>query len=220
MVNVVPSPSCDCTWISPLCCCMIWVEMARPSPVPSPAALVVKNGSKILAWVSALIPVPLSATLIYTLAPSSVLVMCNVGCWVCPIACAALLNRFSSTWLIWDGLQLTGSIAFNSVITSKCLILLRAMTREFLIQSLISTALILAWSMREKSRKLTTNSEIWLTPNLASSTNPCKSSLTASATNSSLQAMVCSIVWLMVAVSVGDACISCLSCWVWSINSS
>src|SRR5207237_68572 len=47
IVNSVYSPSCESTLISPRCSptTISWLSES-PSPVPSPAALVVKNGSK------------------------------------------------------------------------------------------------------------------------------------------------------------------------------
>ena len=57
----VNSPGCVSTSIDPPCCLTMtsWL-MDRPSPVPSPAGLVVKNGLKIFSFTSGGMPVPLS----------------------------------------------------------------------------------------------------------------------------------------------------------------
>ena len=60
--NRVPSPGALSTSIRPpWSWTMPWV-MLRPKPVPSPTALVVKNGSKICGKISSGMPQPLSAT--------------------------------------------------------------------------------------------------------------------------------------------------------------
>ena len=61
MVNSVNWPGCVSTAIVPACCLttMSWL-MESPSPVPSPAGLVVKNGLNILSLTSGGMPVPLS----------------------------------------------------------------------------------------------------------------------------------------------------------------
>ena len=57
----VNSPGCVSTSIEPPCCLTImsWL-IERPSPVPSPGGLVVKNGLNIFSLTSGGIPVPLS----------------------------------------------------------------------------------------------------------------------------------------------------------------
>src|SRR5262249_1875147 len=66
----VNSPGWVSTSMVPACCftMMSWL-MDRPSPVPSPAGLVVKNGLKILSLTSAGMPMPLSRMLISTRSP-------------------------------------------------------------------------------------------------------------------------------------------------------
>ena len=56
----VPWPGSLSTVITPLLCCTIPYTVERPSPVPSPTGLVVKNGSKIMDWVARSIPMPVS----------------------------------------------------------------------------------------------------------------------------------------------------------------
>ena len=62
MLNCVPRPSALSTRIAP----SFWRTMPNtvesPRPVPLPSGLVVKNGSKICACVSASIPDPVSET--------------------------------------------------------------------------------------------------------------------------------------------------------------
>ncbi|KAG1383806.1 hypothetical protein G6F59_017770 [Rhizopus arrhizus] len=61
-VIAVPSPRREltCTW--PWDCRTKLYSIDRPSPVPTPAALVVKKGSKMRCTVSAAIPQPVSVT--------------------------------------------------------------------------------------------------------------------------------------------------------------
>ena len=61
-INVVPLPTSLSTSIQPWCCLAMPYTVARPSPVPFPVLLVVKNGSKILGRTSGAIPQPLSLT--------------------------------------------------------------------------------------------------------------------------------------------------------------
>ena len=62
-MKVVPRPGSLDSVTYPEFCVTIPYTAARPSPVPSPAALVVKNGSKARAWVAASMPTPLSRTM-------------------------------------------------------------------------------------------------------------------------------------------------------------
>src|SRR5262245_41882863 len=68
--NAVYSPGVVSTSIDPPCCLtmMSWL-MDRPSPVPSPAGFVVKNGLNIFSFTSGGMPVPLSRTRISTRSP-------------------------------------------------------------------------------------------------------------------------------------------------------
>src|SRR5262245_40786586 len=70
MRNAVYSPGVVSTSIDPPCCLTImsWL-IDRPSPVPSPAGLVVKNGLNIFSFTSGGIPVPLSRIVISTQSP-------------------------------------------------------------------------------------------------------------------------------------------------------
>src|SRR5271169_455859 len=66
-MNSVNTPGSVSTSKVPPCCLTTMSKLSdRPRPVPSPAGLVVKNGSKILARISPGIPVPLSRTRIST----------------------------------------------------------------------------------------------------------------------------------------------------------
>ena len=69
-MNWVKAPGSVDTSIVPPCCLttMSWLS-ERPSPVPSPAGLVVKNGLNIFAFTSSGMPVPLSRMAISTLCP-------------------------------------------------------------------------------------------------------------------------------------------------------
>ena len=78
-MNSVNSPSCDSTFISPPCRRTMSLEIESPSPVPSLVALVVKNGSKILAFTSSGMPVPLSRTRTSTRSPSRRVLSHRVG---------------------------------------------------------------------------------------------------------------------------------------------
>ena len=60
-VNLVPTPTFDWTSMRPPWLSMILYEIERPSPVPLPTSLVVKNGSKIFGRTSGGMPCPLSA---------------------------------------------------------------------------------------------------------------------------------------------------------------
>src|SRR5208283_2264808 len=79
-VNWVKAPGSVMTSMVPPCCLttMSWLS-DRPSPVPSPAGLVVKNGLNILAFTSSGIPVPLSRMAISTLVPRSRVEAVSVG---------------------------------------------------------------------------------------------------------------------------------------------
>src|SRR5882757_4323368 len=61
MVKIAPCPGGLSTAISPPDCLANPKAWLRPSPVPLPTSLVVKNGSKIASIWSAAIPVPVSA---------------------------------------------------------------------------------------------------------------------------------------------------------------
>src|SRR5262249_61758544 len=80
IVNCVKTPRSVSTSIVPACCLttMSWLS-ERPSPVPSPAGLVVKNGLKIRSLISGGIPVPLSRMRISTLSPRSLVVAVSFG---------------------------------------------------------------------------------------------------------------------------------------------
>ena len=69
-MNSVYCPGSVSTSILPPCCftMMSWL-IDRPSPVPSPAGLVVKNGLNIFSFTSAGMPVPLSRMRISTVSP-------------------------------------------------------------------------------------------------------------------------------------------------------
>src|SRR5215471_20605899 len=70
MRNTVNSPGFVSTSIDPPCCLTImsWL-IDRPSPVPSPAGFVVKNGLNIFSFTSGGMPEPLSRTRISTRSP-------------------------------------------------------------------------------------------------------------------------------------------------------
>jgi hypothetical protein len=70
ILNSVKRPDSVSTSILPPCCftMMSWL-IDRPSPVPSPEGLVVKNGLNIFSLISAGMPVPLSQMRISILSP-------------------------------------------------------------------------------------------------------------------------------------------------------
>src|SRR5215470_12685325 len=80
MRNTVNSPGFVSTSIDPPCCLtmMSWL-MERPSPVPSPAGFVVKNGSNILSFTSGAMPVPLSRIRISTRSPRLFVEAARIG---------------------------------------------------------------------------------------------------------------------------------------------
>src|SRR6266481_3674334 len=80
IMNSVNTPGIVSTSILPPCCftTMSWL-IDRPSPVPSPAGLVVKNGLNIFSFTSNGIPVPLSRIRISTLLPRLFVVALSVG---------------------------------------------------------------------------------------------------------------------------------------------
>src|SRR5919197_3847847 len=92
------SPGADSTDRSPWCLLTTMRhEMSRPSPVPCPAGLVVKNGSKIRPTTSSGMPGPVSA--ISTCSMSSTLLVRTVSVPSPSIACSALSIRLVQTWL-------------------------------------------------------------------------------------------------------------------------
>src|SRR5580692_3423986 len=80
ILNSVNSPGLVSTSIVPPCCLtmMSWL-IERPSPVPSPAGLVVKNGLNIFSLTSAGMPVPLSRIRISTVSPRLLVVALTTG---------------------------------------------------------------------------------------------------------------------------------------------
>src|SRR5689334_16358345 len=80
MRNAVNSPGIVSTSIDPPCCLtmMSWL-IDRPSPVPSPAGLVVKKGLNIFSFTSGGMPVPLSRMRISTLGPRFFVLALKVG---------------------------------------------------------------------------------------------------------------------------------------------
>ena len=96
--RITVRPGADSTEISPWWwSVMIRREMSRPSPVPWPTGLVVKNGSKTCFAVSALIPGPESSTSTTTQPSSSSRVRTRSVPWP-SIASTALSMRLVHTW--------------------------------------------------------------------------------------------------------------------------
>src|SRR5262245_42016148 len=78
--NSVNWPGVVSTSIDPPCCLtMVSWLMERPSPVPSPAGLVVKNGLNIFSFTSGAMPVPLSRMLISTRSPRFLVAAERIG---------------------------------------------------------------------------------------------------------------------------------------------
>src|SRR6202043_4075796 len=78
--NSVNSPGLVSTSIDPPCCLTMisWLS-ERPSPVPSPAGFVVKNGLNICSLTSGGMPVPLSRIRISMPSPRFLVVVVRVG---------------------------------------------------------------------------------------------------------------------------------------------
>ncbi len=84
-------------------------QTERPSPVPEPTALVVKNGSKIRGNSSGEIPAPSRWTSMWT-TPGPGRVTTRISCCSAApsgMACAALRRRLMNTWLRRPGSALT-----------------------------------------------------------------------------------------------------------------
>src|SRR3954451_9103230 len=84
MMNSVKISGSVATSILPPCCftTMSWL-IDKPSPVPSPAGLVVKNGLNICSFTSRGMPVPLSRIRISTLLPRFLVAALSVGSKFC-----------------------------------------------------------------------------------------------------------------------------------------
>ena len=122
--NLLPMPGSLRTTIAPSCACMMLCATDSPSPVPLPAGLVVKKGSKIRRSVAASMPQPASLTtmrayrpgrrLIPARARASSSVMPSTRISMLPvrpcIACAALVPTFSSTCCTWVGSATTDGV--------------------------------------------------------------------------------------------------------------
>src|SRR5262249_6319020 len=92
MMNSVKVPGSVTTSIVPPCCftTMSWL-IDSPSPVPSPAGFVVKNGLKIFSLTSGAIPVPLSRMRISILSPRSRVTAFSFGSKPSPAIAARLV---------------------------------------------------------------------------------------------------------------------------------
>ena len=106
----MPSPGVESTSMKPSCCWTIPYTVASPRPVPSPTALVVKNGSNTWLRVVSSMPMPSSVTVRVTnrepgppgsslsgVEMSSVLPTLTVMVPPSGIASRALTVRFMST---------------------------------------------------------------------------------------------------------------------------
>src|SRR5262245_25278347 len=92
MRNTVNSPGFVSTSIDPPCCLtMVSWLMERPSPVPSPAGFVVKNGLNIFSFTSGGMPEPLSRIVISTRSPRFLVAAARVGSSSPPLASALRL---------------------------------------------------------------------------------------------------------------------------------
>ena len=94
--TAVPRPGslCSSTW--PSCALTVLNTSDSPSPVPLPASLVVKKGSKAFASTSFDIPLPVSSTLTST-QPGSTLRVRRVRVPVSGMASTALTHRLMTT---------------------------------------------------------------------------------------------------------------------------
>ena len=91
MMNSVNCPGAVSTAMLPPCCLttMSWL-MDSPSPVPSPAGLVVKNGLNIFSFTASGMPVPLSRIRISTLPPRFLVVALSAGSKPSPLSALRL----------------------------------------------------------------------------------------------------------------------------------
>ena len=99
MRNWVPSPRADCTSTVPPARRTTSATVARPSPVPRPTPLVVKNGSKMRCRTSSGMPGPVSRTVKCTSLPSASSERKTSPPW--GIASRALTMRFITTCSNW-----------------------------------------------------------------------------------------------------------------------
>src|SRR3954454_17062487 len=92
ILNSVNSPGLVSTSIVPPCCLtmMSWL-IDRPSPVPSPAGLVVKNGLKIFSCMSNGMPFPLSRMRISTRSPKLFVAAFRTGSNPSPVSAPRLV---------------------------------------------------------------------------------------------------------------------------------
>ena len=118
--NVVPSPSALRTEMCPPREVTMPWQIDRPRPVPTPGALVVKNGSKMRGRISGRIPSPLSATSSTALSFASgrmEILMTFSGARTSCIDCAALSSRLRSTCSSRDSFAQMGRTGSNDVVT-------------------------------------------------------------------------------------------------------
>ena len=107
---MLPFPLSLSTLISPPSALRMPLQIQSPSPVPSPAGLVVKNGSKIRSRISGGIPPPVSRISTTAWPRPSVRVLTRISLRsVSPsgIACAAFSSRFRNTCPRRDSLPST-----------------------------------------------------------------------------------------------------------------
>ena len=152
-LNVLPRPTALSTSIRPPCRVTMPCTTESPSPVPLPASLVVKNGSKMRSRIASGMPSPVSSTVSHTCSPSSAPVR-MVSVPPSGIASEALTARFISTCWSWPRSALTGRASGASSISSAMFARTsrRSILAASLTASLRSRGSGLVVSRREKSR--------------------------------------------------------------------
>ena len=121
--KVVPLAELSTSWIAPSCAAMMVWQIERPRPVPSPGALVVKNGSKMRSRALGGTPAPLSLTRTRTTCGVRSKVM-RMSPLVRPlgIACSALVMRLCSTCVICCAQTYTGQASSGRLTCSFTLL--------------------------------------------------------------------------------------------------
>ena len=98
MRNVRALPGSLSTWMWPPLCLTMPYTVARPSPVPLPGSLVVKNGSKMRARVASSMPVPVSVTASIDVAARSARRACAESASSSSTFAVSIVSRRRSAW--------------------------------------------------------------------------------------------------------------------------
>src|SRR6266545_3291905 len=149
IVNVAPEPGLVSSVMRPPCSCTIPWQIDRPSPVPLPSPLVVKNGSNTRAATSSDMPGPESVTL--TATPSRVRFAVIQIPPLDPslvIAWLALLMRFTNTCLIWLAFTSTSGRPGSTASVASILVAISWLRSSASVDSRIGS---MGWRLRSPS---------------------------------------------------------------------